>query len=137
MFTTDPKLDLLRQQPLFHGLSRREARDVASMVDLVDIPAGRTVVRQGEFGREFCVLASGVANVVRDGRVIATLEGGDHFGEMSLFEGRRVASVVAMTDLQVLVAHRTSFVALLDRHPSIGAAVLRSATERRDALAAA
>jgi len=54
----DPKVDLLRSIPLFEGLGERELEQIARLVDEVDVPAGRVLMRQGEPGNEMFIAAS-------------------------------------------------------------------------------
>ncbi|MFN2190304.1 MAG: cyclic nucleotide-binding domain-containing protein, partial [Candidatus Promineifilaceae bacterium] len=78
---------------------------------------GIVVVKQGEEADSFFVILSGDAEVIqerenRPPRIIATLSGGDHFGEIGLFEGiRRTASVrvSGSTGLEVLMLDRATF----------------------------
>jgi len=48
------------------------------------VPAGKTLTREGDRGREFFVLVSGAAEVRRSDRHVATIEPGDYFGEIAL-----------------------------------------------------
>jgi CRP-like cAMP-binding protein len=56
--------------PLFSQLGRQELKRVGQLADVLDRPAGRTLMRQGEVGTEAMVLVSGRAKVERDGRVL-------------------------------------------------------------------
>ena len=46
----------------------------------VNIHSGKTVVREGDVGREFMIILSGTASVSREGSKFATLGPGDFFG---------------------------------------------------------
>ncbi|MFZ5477000.1 MAG: serine/threonine-protein kinase [Myxococcota bacterium] len=70
-------------------------------------PAGATVVRTGDPGDEAFVIQAGVAEAIVNGRVVAHMEAGDTFGELSLLTGEpRAADVVAYGPLHVAVVSR-------------------------------
>jgi len=65
------------------------------------------------------------------GTKIATLGAGDFFGEMSLLEhAPRAATVVAETDLELLVMDPRSFSSLVGSAPSVGMRMMRTLSER-------
>lgn len=133
----DEKLDLLAEVPLFDHLSRRELHAVARLLDVVEVPAGRELVREGTVGREFFVIIEGTAAVERDGRPVATVTAGDVVGEMSLLDGGpRSATVVASSDLRLLVGERRTFAPLLDADERVRTRVLEAVTTRQEANAA-
>ena len=62
--------------------------------------AGETITKEGAGGAAFFVIESGEATVTIGGRLLATLEAGDYFGEIALIdEGARSATITATTDL--------------------------------------
>ncbi|NIP16431.1 MAG: cyclic nucleotide-binding domain-containing protein [Pseudomonadales bacterium] len=69
----------------------------------VDLVQDERVVRQGEPGDTFFVLASGRAQVRRGHRTLAVLEPGDHFGEDAIISGaHRNACVTMISDGRVM-----------------------------------
>ena len=78
------KIDLIKRVPLFASASKSELEEIASIADEIDLPEGKTVIREGETGREFLVIVEGSADVDRGGRKIATLGPGDFAGEIAL-----------------------------------------------------
>ena len=128
---TDPKIELLRRLPLFAAASTRELQDVASRADEIDVPAGYTLTREGERGREFVVLLDGSATVEHDGEVIATLGPGDFLGEIALLlYTARTATVRTTTPSRLLVITDRDFRALVDAIPSFGLEVYAAAHAR-------
>ncbi|MFP5327116.1 MAG: cyclic nucleotide-binding domain-containing protein, partial [Acidimicrobiia bacterium] len=77
----------------------------------------------------------GQAKVVKGGRKTATLGPGQYFGELALLDGQvRSASVVAETDMELLVLGRREFTGLIDEVPSIAHKLLAAMALRlRDA----
>ena len=127
----NPKVDLLKQVPLFQQLSDRELKAVAALADEVDVPAGRALTREGLAGKEFVVLAEGIADVERDGEVVNHLGPGDYFGEISLVTGQpRTATVTTRSPSRLLVLTAPAFRSLLDRTPRLRQRVVARAALR-------
>lgn len=93
---------------LFRGLPAAAAEKFIAASRVVKVPAGELVVRQGVLGHEMYLILNGAAEVRRSAGgqpcTIATLGKGQIFGEMAFVTRRaRTASVLALTDLEVLV----------------------------------
>jgi CRP-like cAMP-binding protein len=127
----DQKLELIQSAPLFSHCDRRELEEIAGAADLIDIPAGMTVVTQGQQTNEFVVIAQGACEVIRDGAQVATLGTGDFFGEIALVTGApRTATVTASEPSTLLVLTDRAFERLVEDIPSIATSVLRVLGER-------
>jgi CRP-like cAMP-binding protein len=121
----DAKLEMLAGVPLFTQLGKRELQRVGQLADVLDRPAGRTLMRQGESGSEAMVIVTGRARVERDGRVVNEIGPGAVIGEMALLSGRpRVATVTLLTDAELLLLARREFQALMDEMPSVRSQVM-------------
>ncbi len=124
---TRPIDERLGEIPLFHKLTKKQLKELAKLVTGLDIEAGRVLIKEGETGREFFVVVSGEAEVVRDGQVVATRGPGTFFGEFSLLlDLPRTASVVARTDMTVDIIERRDFRALLEASPALYKPLLES-----------
>jgi CRP/FNR family transcriptional regulator, cyclic AMP receptor protein len=127
----DEKLDLLRGIPLFAKLDRHKIARVGELTDQVDVPAGKMLIRQGDTGGDLMVLVSGQVAIERDGVRVATLGGGDFFGEISLIDGRpRTATVTTETPSRLLVVSHREFHALMDQIPEVAAQILEALADR-------
>ena len=124
----------IRAIPLFENVSRRGRKTVARLFDRVTLPAGRAITAEGESAREFFVIIDGRADVIRDGRSIATLGAGDFFGEIGLVGERRTATVIATSDLDVAVITRRDFHQLIAECPDVASTVLSTGSQRAVAL---
>lgn len=105
------RIALLRGGWLFSECTDDELERIAALAHGMLVPAGHVVVREGEEGGEFYVVADGTARVtVGEGTAVAELGPGSFFGEMALLDGgERVATVTAATELELLVLHRDEF----------------------------
>jgi CRP-like cAMP-binding protein len=123
--------DQLANVPLFSALSKRDLQRVAKASDEVSIDAGRVLVEQGRTGHEFFLILDGEAVIRRNNRKIATLGPGQYFGELAILDrGPRSASVIANTDMRVLVLGQREFVGVLDSIPGMASKLLTTMAQR-------
>lgn len=124
--------DQLKQIPLFQDLSRRELERLAAWTDEVDVTTGHRLIDQGSFPHEFMLISRGSAEVTHDGRHLADLGPGDFFGEMALLEElRRSATVIATSDLRVIVMHARDFHAMESEMPRVAERIRAVMEDRR------
>jgi CRP-like cAMP-binding protein len=138
----DGKAQELARSPFFADGSATERLTLAKAADVVTAQPGDVLVREGLRGSEFFAILDGIAEVRRNGNLVATLGPGDCFGELALLGGgTRSATVIASTELELAVIDGRVFSSLLVNAPAFTKALfaylavrLRSADER--ALAA-
>jgi len=97
------------------------------------------VIREGRPGHEFFTIAGGTASVVREGRTLAELGPGDHFGELAILTGApRNATVVSTTAMELVILDERAFRGLLAELPCFSRRILETmaARLRRQDLAA-
>jgi CRP/FNR family transcriptional regulator, cyclic AMP receptor protein len=110
----------VRQIPVFRHLSQSELERIAGWLQSFSIPEGELLVREGASAHEFFLIEDGEAAVLEDGERIAVLGPGDFFGEIGLLEtGRRTASVVATTPMDVIVMYRDEFEQMKNELPTV------------------
>ena len=127
----DAKIDLLKNVPLFAGCSKSELQKIASLADELDLGEGATLIREGERGREFIVIAQGTVRVTRNGKQLRELGAGDFIGEIALVaDVPRTATVTATSPVRLLVVTDRAFRGLLEQMPSLAKKVLQSLGER-------
>jgi CRP/FNR family cyclic AMP-dependent transcriptional regulator len=127
----DGKLEHLAQVRLFSTLNKKELTLVGRASDEVRVPAGKVLVSEGAIGREFYLILEGQAIVRRGGRRVAMLGPGQYFGELSLLDrGPRTATVVADTDMALLVLGQREFSAILEAVPAVSHKLLEAMANR-------
>lgn len=110
-------IEILRSIPLFSPLGPITLEELATRCGRRRIAAGEPIFEQGESGDRFYAIASGEVRVLVDGSE-ARIEGpGDYFGEIALIRDvRRTASVIAMSDLDLLYLERDDFLSAVSGH---------------------
>ena len=96
---------------------------------------GEPIARQGEIGECMYVIQQGQVEVVReqDGTEVqlATLEEGDFFGEMALFDReRRSATVRALGEARVLTVDKRTFLRRIHEDPSLAFRIVKGMSQR-------
>jgi CRP-like cAMP-binding protein len=131
MLRKNAKVELIRKAPLFSNCSKRELEEIASLADEIDFPEGKTLIKEGERGREFFVVIEGTVDVRQKGRRLEPRGGADCFGEMALIlDAPRMATVTTTSPVRALVLTDRAFRSLVERSPNIQLKVLRSLAER-------
>lgn len=125
----------LKDVPFFHDMSKKDLAVLAQQTDELDVPAGKVLAREGDFGHEFFVIETGTADVERGGKRIGQLGAGDFFGEMALLEeDRRTATVTATSPMTVVVMTRSSFRTLDRSMPAVHATVTQAIADRHASM---
>ena len=127
----DSKAAAMAKVPLFSRCSSRELDRIAKIVDEVDLPAGKTLTKEGARGREFFALLEGTADVRSETRLLPPLGPGDFFGEIALVtDVPRTATVKTTSPVRALVITDRAFRELLRKSPAIQGKVLEAVASR-------
>jgi CRP/FNR family transcriptional regulator, cyclic AMP receptor protein len=90
----------LRKLPVFADLSDDELGHIAALAVEVSVPAGKELVREGDYSYDVLAVEEGTARVERHGQRIADIGPGDVVGEMGVLErSQRNATVVATSPM--------------------------------------
>jgi CRP/FNR family transcriptional regulator, cyclic AMP receptor protein len=131
MRTRDIYLDHLAQVPLFSTCSRKDLQKLGKASDEIAVTAGKVLVEEGRPGHEFFLIEDGTAEVRRKNRKVATLGRGQFFGELSLLDrGPRSATVVAETDMTLVVLGQREFLGVIDEVPAMAHKLLAALAGR-------
>ena len=102
---------------------------------LVDLKDGEFVFREGDLGTEMYIIHEGKIEILNrmGGKdvVLAVLEKGDFFGEMSVLEDLpRAASARALTDTRLLKINGSTFDQMLRDNPEVAVRMMRKLSRR-------
>lgn len=111
------ELALLRSLALFRPLPPATLDQLASALIAVSATDGDEIIRQGDGGDRFYVIAKGEVEVTSDGRHVSTLGKGDYFGEIALLRDvPRTATVTAKGDVELYALERDEFLGAVTGH---------------------
>lgn len=124
-------LEQLKKVPIFKDLPGKELASIArSMKERVYEP-GAVIVKQGDPGVGFFLIADGRVEVSHDGHKIREMGAGEFFGEMALMEERaRTATVTAKERTRCLQLVRWDFRAMLRENPDMAVKMLETVVRR-------
>lgn len=112
------ELRLLASVPIFAPLPGGSLEHVASRLVPLRIDPGETIIREGDEGDRFYIVAEGTLEVSQDGVKISELEPGGYFGEIALLRDvARTATVTAKTSAVLYALDRNEFLAAVTGHP--------------------
>ncbi|MBI2123110.1 MAG: cyclic nucleotide-binding domain-containing protein [Armatimonadetes bacterium] len=117
--------------PIFSALPPKELEWISrSMKERVYEP-GAVIVKQGDPGVGFFLVADGTVEVTHDGHKLREMGAGEFFGEMALMEERvRTATVTAKTQTRCLQLVRWDFRAMLKENPDLAVRMLEVVVRR-------
>jgi CRP-like cAMP-binding protein/Fe-S-cluster-containing hydrogenase component 2 len=119
--------------PLFSHLSPLERMGIAELLQPAHYGRGEQIIAEGAPGTALYLIESGQVVVEQHEQLIAQLEDGDFFGEMSLLNGvPHNADIRALTPVDVLALPAVEFDLLLQRQPALSS-LLRDVVDRRRA----
>ncbi len=118
--------------PLFGRLSQLERAGVAALLQPQHYARGDAIIREGATGDALYLIEAGQVVIDQAGQVIASLDEGDFFGEMSLLaDAPHNADVRALTPVEVLALPAADFLRLLERQPHLAAHMNKVVEQRR------
>ncbi|MGB5439667.1 MAG: MMPL family transporter [Gammaproteobacteria bacterium] len=116
--------------PLLKGLRPSQAKIVAIMGKMINVPMGTRIINDGDSASEMYVVIEGSLSTTIEGEhgqvKVATHERGDVVGEAGLFFAKRTANVDASEDCRLLVLTQDNLDRLSRRYPFIATKVFRN-----------
>jgi CRP-like cAMP-binding protein len=99
---------------MFDSLDTAQLARIDRLSCELKVAAGRILMTQGQAGREALIVLSGYADVLVGEQRVGHVGTGEVVGELSLLDAEpRSATVVAATDMRLLVLDRGGFAELL------------------------
>ncbi len=123
----------MMNSPVFKTTSGPAKRGPGALA--AEFAAGEYIFREGDLGTEMFIIHEGKVEILNrmgdEERVLAVLEKGDFFGEMSVLEDLpRAASARALTDTRLLQINGSTFDQMLQSNPEIAVRMMRKLSRR-------
>ncbi|HYJ46286.1 MAG TPA: cyclic nucleotide-binding domain-containing protein, partial [Pyrinomonadaceae bacterium] len=135
------QLEAIGHIELFHSLADEEKKRLAARLKPTPFVRGEAMTRQGAEAHWLYVIVEGEAEVqvTIEGKSehVATLTGGDYFGEMGMMTGEpRKATVIARSDVKCYRLDKEAFRDVLEERPEIAEEISHTLARRRVELEA-
>ena len=130
------KIELLQTVSIFWDLKSKELGYIAEKMVARNYDNGNYIFLEDSDGEQCFFVLKGSVKVTRlskDGRevILAMLNEGDFFGEMSLLDGEsRSANVIALEKTEVLTLDRRDFLDVVNDYPQIAVMLLKELAGR-------
>jgi CRP/FNR family transcriptional regulator, cyclic AMP receptor protein len=103
----------------------RERATIRRRCDLIEVPAGTVLIREGDAPRWFYALVDGTARAAVGGDAVGRVNRGEPINELELLRNEPApATVTAETDLRIFVMGRREFLGMLDEVPGLARRLL-------------
>ncbi|MBM9602640.1 cyclic nucleotide-binding domain-containing protein [Desulfopila inferna] len=114
-------MNLLSGFAFFKSIDQNNLDKVMQYFRMKTFKSGDIIIRKGEVGGNFFIIASGSVSVLNEGGIaISTLSKGDVFGEMSLICNERVSATIQVKEpASILYIDRDNFTKIIDRYPTV------------------
>jgi MFS family permease len=120
--TPAAELDFIERVPIFAPLSLAAKEHLAAHLVPLSTAAGELVIRAGDVGDRFYIVADGELDIDVDGRH-SSASSGDYFGEIALLRDvPRTATVTATVASRLYALERDDFLAAVTGHSAAHAA---------------
>ena len=127
-------LSVLADSPFLSALPDKAASRLASTATIRTFEAGDVIVEEGSTdAKTMWLVLDGEVEVLKGGKVVATMGNGAHIGEMALFADSgspRTASVIAKVRTRAFRIPSWDLIPLVKEHPDVAMAVIRDLARR-------
>ena len=124
-------LNLVKNSPFGPSLSEKECEELASIIEIRELPKGEFLIREGEIDNTLYVTVSGELAVIKNTGAgeeqLHVLDAGNLAGAMGFLDGKEhSASLRASSSTQVFCIERSSFETLIEKSPMIVYQVMKT-----------
>jgi CRP-like cAMP-binding protein len=131
MSSSSNTASMLGAVPIFSGLDEKRRKSVVPEGKELSYEAGDVIVGEGSMGVGFYLILDGKAEVRKGSRILARLEKGQFFGEMSLIDEQpRSADVIAVAPTKCWVLSSWAFNGFVKTNPEVALVMLREVVKR-------
>lgn len=110
----------LKNISVFADLGEDGLNLIAALASEVSVPAGKELVREGDYSYDILAIEEGTAKVERGGEHLADLKAGDIIGEMGVLEkAQRTATVTATSPMVLVTMDRWDVKRLAKQSPGV------------------
>ena len=128
-------LDALKGNDVLRTIDEKEFEKLLTEVDYKVFGGGETIIREGEDSEFFSHVYSGAVNVVKGDQIVARLQAGDFFGEISLVTGEKTgATVVADRESIIIMVSSARFKQIIGMNEELAMKLSAVITSRQDEL---
>ncbi len=129
---TDPKLiAILRKVDMFHDAPQEVLDQLAPLVTYHEYKENQLIIRKGDEGDSLFIIANGKVKIHDKEQVVAKMESGNFFGEISFLDAApRSMSVSADTDAILYRISRDDFYSVFKNQPEVTQIIVSTLTKR-------
>jgi HEAT repeat protein len=125
----------LKRVPLFSKMSLAQLRAIAGQLIERQFATDETIFDEGDFSQDLYLIVTGQVNIVQQRgntlQTLVTLNDGDYFGDMAIFEERpRSAAAVAASGSRLLMLSSERFRQTITQEPAISFEIFRELSAR-------
>ena len=128
--------DVLKKAPLFRGLDREAANDLAHKLSSIRLSRGAVLFHEGDTGNQLYVVMSGKIKLGRTGatgreNLLEVMGPGQMFGELSVFDpGPRSTTATAVTAAELRCLEHDDLASWLSRYPQVAQGIMAQLARR-------
>lgn len=128
----DPKLILiLRKVDMFQDAPQEVLEELAPLVTYHEYKENQLIIRKGDEGNSLFIVASGRVRIHDEEQVVAKMESGNFFGEISFLDtAPRSMSVSADSDSVLYRISRDDFYLVFKNQPEVTSIIVSTLTKR-------
>ena len=127
------RLDFFSKVSIFEGLAKNVIGKLVTIMYRRTYEPGEVICSEGEVGKALFIVMSGEVAItrkpgmLREEKVLATMESGDFFGEKALLEEKpRTYAAKAITKSEIYIVYKANFDGMIEKDPRIGLQVIRN-----------
>ena len=121
------KIEVLKSLQMFRYLSYKELVRVMNITETKSFATDEVIFTEGDTGETMYVVLEGEVTMSKGDLAVATVEKGQHFGEMSLLDrSTRSLTATASDECRAILIRRKDFYAIIKKEPSLAVKLLWS-----------